>query len=250
MIHLTHDGPLARLTLDRPQARNALALADWDRLAAAVAEAQAGGARAIILGGAGGSFCAGADLTQFPLLQADPQSRAAFRLAMRRGIDALAAVPVPVIALVEGACYGAGVALAMAADIRIAGPDTRFAVTPAKIGIGYPQKDIARLVALTGPGAAARLLFTGAAIDAPEALRIGLVDGLGGAAEAARLAGEIITCDPASHAMLKRGIGLAARGIAGDEEQDRRFDDLLGSEALATALSRRRTGAALPPRDG
>ena len=247
MIRLTHDGSLARITLDRAEARNAVPLAAWDQLAEAVTAAEGANARAILVSGAGGAFCAGADLTEFDAIREDPARRSTFRLAMRRGIDALAASPMPVVALIQGACFGAGVALAMAADIRIADARARFAITPAKIGIGYPQEDIARLVALTGPGAAARLLFTGAEIDGGEALRIGLVNGLGGADEMERLVAQILACDPASHAMLKRGIGLATPGITSDAEQDRLFDDLLGSPALAAALSRRRNKAALPP---
>jgi enoyl-CoA hydratase/carnithine racemase len=235
MIRLSLEHPIARITLDRPEARNALSLDDWDRLADAVAQAVAAEARVIILAGAGGCFCAGADLTEFPLLQADPERRADFRQRMRRGIDALADASVAVI-----------VAVAIACDIRVADPAARFAITPAKMGIGYPQEDVARLVGLVGTGQAARLLFSGGVIDAAEAARIGLAESISAAAEAERLAQEIAACDPASIAMLKRGIGLAAQGITADPEQDRLFEALLASPALAQALSRRRAGAALP----
>ena len=95
---------------------------------------------------------------------------------MRAALDALRDLPIPTIASIEGPCYGAGVALAMACDLRIAGRGARFAITPAKIGISYPQEDVHRLVALVGPGQAARLLFTAETIDGAEAERIGLVE--------------------------------------------------------------------------
>ena len=78
---------------------------------------------------------------------------------MRRGLDSLRDLTIATVALVEGPCYGAGVALALACDLRIAGPGARFAITPAKFGISYPQEDVAGLVALVGPGQASRLLL-------------------------------------------------------------------------------------------
>jgi enoyl-CoA hydratase/carnithine racemase len=95
---------------------------------------------------------------------------------MRGALEPLAGLPMPVIAAIDGDCFGAGVALALAADLRIAGPRAVFAVTPAKLGITYPQEDVARLVALVRPGQAARLLYGAARIDAAEAARIGLVE--------------------------------------------------------------------------
>jgi enoyl-CoA hydratase/carnithine racemase len=71
---------------------------------------------------------------------------------------------------------GAGCALVMACDVRVATPAARFGVTPAKLGLVYPMADLARLVALVGPGQARRLLFSARLIDAGEALAIGLIE--------------------------------------------------------------------------
>jgi enoyl-CoA hydratase/carnithine racemase len=248
MIRLAQDGPIARITLDRPQARNAMRLEDWKRLLSEARQAEQAGARILILSGAGGCFCAGADLTEFPALQADPARREEFRKNMDAAMFALTMSPMPVIAAIEGACYGAGVALAMACDIRIADPAARFAITPARMGIGYPQGDVSRLVGLVGRGQASRLLFTGATIDAAAAKTIGLIDGSGGRAEVEAVAQEILSCDGASIAMLKRDIRVAASGIADDPEQDRQFEDLFASPRLTEALSRRRTGALPAPK--
>lgn len=247
MIDLQHDGQVARLVLNRPEARNALPIGGWEDLARTVAAVGASGARVLVLSGAGGAFCAGADLGEFDRLRTDESARLRFRTAMRAGVDALRALPVPVLAWIEGPCFGAGVALAMACDIRLAAAGARFAITPARMGIGYPQEDVERLVRLAGPGWAARLLFTGDAIDAEEAERIGLVEAVADADGMEALVQAMLACDPASIAMLKRGIGLALRGVAQDDGQDRRFDDLFGSDALAEGLSRRRAARALPP---
>lgn len=246
MFELGIEDGIATLRLRRPEARNAIPLQGWAALADRAEEAVGSGARVLILAGeAGGAFCAGADLASFDSFRDDAQSRTGFRLAIRDGLDRLRDLPIPTVALIEGAAYGAGVAVAMACDIRISGPGARFAVTPAKLGISYPQEDVHRLVGLVGPGQAARLLFGTQPIDGAEAQRIGLVElHCGDAPEAATaLARAIAANEPQSLLTLKRGIALAAAGVAKNEEQDRVFDSLLGSEALferlATYRSRR-----------
>lgn len=232
MFRLDLDGGVARLTLDRPEARNAVPLAGWDELRARLDEAARADAQLLLVAG-GGAFCAGADLGDFPLFQREEAARVRFRETMRRAIDALAELPMPTIAWVDGACFGAGVALALACDLRFAGPRARFAITPARFGIGYPQEDVHRLVAQVGRGQAARLLFTADSLDADEAERIGLVEQVGGIDE---LVAAVSANEPASLAALKRAVRLAAAGTRSDPEQDRAFDALFGGGALARRL--------------
>ena len=244
MLDLRLDGPVARLLLNRSAARNAVPVALWPEIASRAREAAGEGARVVILSGDANAFCAGADLSEFLALQSDEAARVRFREAMREGIDGLAALPLPSIGQIEGPCFGAGVALAMACDIRIASPAARFAITPAKIGISYPQEDIARLVGLVGPGQAARLLLSAEAIDAAEAARIGLVEVVAedAAAAAEALASAIAAGSPASHAALKRGLALAAQGVRSDAGQDAVFDSLFGSADFAERLEAVRGG--------
>lgn len=237
MFELELEGPPARLRLDRPQARNAIPIAGWDVLEARLGEIEQSGARILVVEGGGAAFCAGADLGDFDALREDEAARTRFRTAMRRALDRLAALPIPTIARIDGPCYGAGVALALACDLRLVGPAARFAITPARMGISYPQEDVARLVALVGAGQAARLLFTGSAIDAEEALRIGLAEAR--IDEAEGLADAVLACDRRSLEVLKRGIRLAAAGVATDEGQDEAFDSLFGSDVLAERLAAR-----------
>jgi enoyl-CoA hydratase/carnithine racemase len=227
---------VAWLTLDRPEARNAIPLDGWQVLAARIAEVGASDARLLVISGAGGAFCAGADLSDFRRLAENPDARIGFREGMRAAFDALPALAIPAIAMIDGPCYGAGVALALACDVRLATEAARFAITPAKIGISYPQEDVQRLVALVGTGQAARLLFTGAGIDAGEAARIGLVESV--AADPKETIAQILANSCESIATLKRGIGLAGEGRSTDAAQDERFDALIGGAEL-----RRRLGA-------
>jgi enoyl-CoA hydratase/carnithine racemase len=182
-------------------------------------------------------------------LARDEPARIAFRLAMRRAFESLSEVAIPVIAAIDGPCFGAGVALAKACDIRIAGPDARFAITPAKMGISYPQEDVHRLVALVGAGQAARLLFGAAPIDGEEAARIGLVELHSETAEGfeqdlAGLTEAILANSAHSLALLKGSIRLAASGIASDAGQDRAFDACFGSSEFEARLAALRPKAA------
>lgn len=243
MFDLCIDGGVARLALNRPEARNAVPAAEWAALAAAAGEAERGGARILLLSGKGDAFCAGADINDFEAMRDDPAAVARFRGAMRSALDRLRGLAFPTVAVVDGACYGAGVALALACDLRIAGPSSRFAITPARFGISYPQQDVARLVSLVGPGQAARLLFGALSIDGAEAERIGLAEtyvamGLEEAVE--DFVRAVLPNSRDSLATLKRAIGLAATGIADDEEQDLRFDALLAGDELADRLRERR----------
>lgn len=224
MFRLTQDQDVARLLLDRPEARNAIPAAGWDALGDLLDTVSA---RLLVVAGAGGAFCAGADLTDFRSFGADGATR--FRKAMRAALDRLAALEIPTIAVIDGPCYGAGVALALACDLRLALDAARFAITPAKLGISYPQEDIFRLVETIGRAQAARLLFTAATIEADEAVRIGLADRL----DEADTIAAILASDSQSLATLKRGIALARRS---DAEQDRRFDALLGGAEMARRL--------------
>lgn len=230
MIHVRHDGPVATIALARPEAKNALPTAAWRALAEAAG--QVADARAVILrSDVPGIFSAGADVREFERLQADPALRPRFREAMRAGIEAVAALPMPVIAAIDGGCFGAAVALVLAADIRVAGSGAEFAVPPARLGLGYPERDVARLAAQVGKGTAAMLLFTGDRLGPDEARAIGLVERQARSAlEAAQeLAATISAGAPGAIHLLKRT-------LAG-EATDAAFDDAFGGAEFAEGLA-------------
>ena len=239
MFELDVRDEVARLTFARARQRNAIPLDGWAALKARLGEAVAGGARILILRGDEAAFCAGADLDDFAAFAGDESAVGRFRFAMRDAVEALADLPISSLAWIEGACFGAGVAVAMACDLRVAGPRARFAITPAKLGISYPQEDVARLVGLIGPGQARRLLLTAETIDASEALRIGLVEQLGDAALVETLASSIASFPGDSLAALRRAARLAERTLS-DAGSDADFDRLLASDETAQRLSLRR----------
>ena len=231
MLDLLMEGQIARLRLDRPEARNALRIADWATFGPTIAAAVDRGARVIVIEAEGSAFGAGADLRELATLASDVAARARFRQAMADGIAAVAGSAIPTVAWIDGACHGAAVALALAADIRVASPRARFAVPPAKFGIAYPQGDVDRLVARIGSGQASRLLLTGETIDAAEAARIGLVELV--ATDIAPILAAIADAVPASIALLRRQIAGLDRATA-----DPAFEASFGSPEFAATAAR------------
>jgi enoyl-CoA hydratase/carnithine racemase len=234
MFLLDRNDDCARLTLDRPEACNAIGAASWSALAETLAVVGASDVRMLVVTGAGRNFCAGADLDDFAAMRGDSGAIARFREEMRAALDALRALAIPTVALIEGACYGAGVSLALACDFRIARQVTKFAITPAKLGITFPQEDVHRLVTQIGPGQAARLLFTAEVIHGEEARTIGLVEVYG--RRESELFDAILANDRESLLALKQAIALAAEGVRSDAGLDRRFDALIAGEEMARRL--------------
>jgi enoyl-CoA hydratase/carnithine racemase len=175
---LDRDGPVATLTINRPDRLNALTFAMFSRLPALLAEAEAmDGVRVLVLRGAGRkSFSAGADISEFETARTTPQQAAAYDDAVLAAEEALATFPAPTIAAIHGHCYGGGCALALACDLRFASSGARFAITPAKLGIVYPLRSTKRLVDAVGPSRAKFILMSGMDVDAACAAAIGLVD--------------------------------------------------------------------------
>ncbi len=162
------------LTLQRPQARNALSTELLAELLDAIGDAAGRqGVRAIVLAGEGGSFSAGADVHE-PL---DHAGRVRWMELFTAVGEALATSPVPTVAAVSGACVGGGAELAAACDLRVAEPGASFRFPGA--ARGYPV-GAAKLVGLVGLGTAKDLVLTGRTVEVDEALRLGLVQRVAG----------------------------------------------------------------------
>ncbi|TDC81199.1 enoyl-CoA hydratase/isomerase family protein [Actinomadura sp. 7K507] len=160
------------ITIDRPAKRNAMSADMWRALPAILDDLAANRTvRVVVLTGAGGNFCAGADISELADIHRDDDSHLS-TVAER----ALAAFPKPTLAAIEGYCVGGGCQLAAACDLRFAAEGSRFGVTPAKLGIVYPAPATTRLVRLVGPSAAKYLLYSADLVGAGHALRIGLLD--------------------------------------------------------------------------
>lgn len=167
--------PLAWVIVNRPQARNALTLGVWRALASAMRTLESEDAvRVVVVRGAGNeAFIAGADITEFPAARADATMTAAYDRETAQALSGISELPKPVIAMVNGLCFGGGCSVALACDLRIAAEHARFAIPAARLGLAYPFVD--DLVRAVGPSAAADILLSARALNAQEALRIGLV---------------------------------------------------------------------------
>ncbi|NED57478.1 enoyl-CoA hydratase/isomerase family protein, partial [Micromonospora aurantiaca] len=125
---------VATITIDRPAKRNAMSADMWRALPGILDTlAKDDAVRVVVLTGAGGNFCAGADISELDDIHRDDDSHLS-TVAER----ALAAFPKPTLAAIEGYCVGGGCQLAAACDLRFAAEDARFGITPAKLGIVYP----------------------------------------------------------------------------------------------------------------
>ncbi|WP_037673377.1 enoyl-CoA hydratase/isomerase family protein [Streptomyces griseus] len=170
LLHSVADS-VATVVVHHPAKRNAMTAAMWRALPPLLRTLAADpGVRAMVLTGAGDTFCAGADIST---LQGSPDE--AQRLAVEAE-EALAAFPKPTLAAIRGHCVGGGSQLAAACDLRFAEEGALFGVTPAKLGIVYPASSTRRLASLVGPATTKYLLFSGELIDSGRALRTGLVD--------------------------------------------------------------------------
>ena len=174
---LERDGPVATVTLNRPGQRNAINLAMWARLAEIARQLDADPqVRVVVLRGAGeAAFSAGADISEFETERSNPAQAQAYARLFDGALDAIAAIGKPTLSLIRGFCVGGGLELVTATDLRLAADDARFGVPIAQLGLLVGYKEMRRLVALVGPGAAMNLLLTARLIDSAEALRLGLV---------------------------------------------------------------------------
>jgi enoyl-CoA hydratase len=176
LLYEVKDG-IARATFNRPQARNALTFAMYERLAEICGAINRDHAiRALILTGAGEkAFAAGTDISQFKSFKT-PEDALQYEARIDRVIGAVEECRVPVIAAVSGACTGGGAGIAAACDIRLAAANARFGFPIARtLANCLSMGNLSRLAALIGPARAKEIIFTARLVEAPGALALGLV---------------------------------------------------------------------------
>jgi len=170
-------GGIAYLTFNRPQARNALTFAMYERLAEICAAVEADRSiKAMLLTGAGDkAFAAGTDISQFRAF-AKPEDPIQYEQRLDRCIGALEQSRVPTIAAISGACTGGGAGIAAACDLRIAASGARFGFPVARtLGNCLSMSNYARLATLIGHARTKDIIFTARLVEAEEARQIGLV---------------------------------------------------------------------------
>lgn len=200
-VHEDRRGDVALLTIDRPERRNAVDHDTLVALTAGITTAVDDGARVLVLTGAGGHFCAGADLTGL--------EDSGFATVLRGVLDLLSSVPIATIAAVDGAALGAGTQLASFCDLRVATERATFGIPAAKLGLMVDGATVARVVALAGAGPARDMLLAASTIDGRRAFELGMVQRIGDLDDALAWAGEIAALAPltiAGHKLtLERG---------------------------------------------
>ena len=194
-IHHDLSDGIATITIDRPQRRNALNHDALTELDAALVTATTAGARALILTGVQGHFCAGADLTEL--------EDVAFTRHLATVLQRLASLPITTVAAINGSCMGLGMQLAVGCDLRVATDDARFALPVAKLGLMVDHWTIERVTRFFGEGAARHLVLTGSVLDADDAWRLGFIQRRGDLAEATALAAAAVPLAPLSQSGFK-----------------------------------------------
>ncbi|MBK7262836.1 MAG: enoyl-CoA hydratase/isomerase family protein [Rubrivivax sp.] len=217
-LQARHDGAVLHLTLNRPEVRNAMSLAMVLELRQALAQAEADGTtRVIVLRGAGGHFCAGADINDMArarlTLGDNPDAIVDVNQAFGDLCVAYAGTGLAVVAVVQGTVMGGGFGLACVADVTLADDSVVFRLPETSLGL-VPAQVGPFLVERLGYAEAKRLAVTGATVDAPTALRLRLVHEVHAEAQALdaallRVLADILHCAPGALAATKALIAKA-----------------------------------------
>jgi len=177
-IRVTRPAPaVAQVTIDRPARRNALDLRAWRDLAAAFRDLAAeSDVRLVVLTGASGHFCAGADISEFSRVRADSAGGVTYEREVGACYDAIRALPQPSIAAVEGSCVGGGCAIALCCDFRVLHRGARFGIPATKLGTIYTIEECRFLFSVVGLANAKRILYGSELFGAKQAEEMGFVD--------------------------------------------------------------------------
>jgi len=167
---------VAVVTLNRPAKRNAVSLAMWRDLEGIFKDLASRDVRAVILTGAGGNFCAGADISEFPEVRADAEAGRIYEAAAEAATLAIRDFPRPTIAAISGYGVGGGCGLALSCDFRVADASARMGIPAARLGIVYSTLDCQLLYRQVGLAHAKRILFSGNYFDLSDCVGMGLVD--------------------------------------------------------------------------
>ena len=175
-VHVVLDDGVAVVTIDRPEARNAIGFATISELDAALDRVLASGAAVLVVRGGGDrAFVSGGDLKELSAIRTH-EDAVGMASRVRRLLDRVAAFPVPVVAALNGHALGGGAEVAIAADVRIAADDVKIGFNQVSLGIMPAWGGAERLAQVIGGGRALLAIATGRLYDAPAAQRLGLVD--------------------------------------------------------------------------
>jgi methylglutaconyl-CoA hydratase len=239
-LRVERDGQLLRVTLARPERRNAFDAALIAELTEAFSDV--GDARVVLLAGDGPSFCAGADVDwQRSAIDLSYDENVDDAMRLYRMLEAIDGCPAPVVARVQGYALGGGSGLVACCDAAIAGEDAVFGFSEVKLGI-VPAVISPFVILKIGASAARRYFVTGERFDVDAALRIGLVHGVTAELDRAveRLVGEILTAGPQAAREAKKLVRERPTGEDTAHIAARLRTSAEGQEGLRAFLERRR----------
>ncbi|MFZ4537979.1 enoyl-CoA hydratase/isomerase family protein [Propionivibrio sp.] len=175
-VHCERTDPIATVTLSNPGKLNALNAPMWRELRQIMLQlAGESDIRCVILRGAGEVFAAGGDIEELREARATVDSALAYHEAVGQVLQAVQQLPQPTIAAIQGPCAGAGLEIACACDLRIAGQSARFGAPVMKLGFSMYPGELAGLLALAGPALTREILLEGRLLTASDALSKGLL---------------------------------------------------------------------------
>lgn len=221
---IERQGAVATLTLNRPDSRNAISLQMYRDLPDLVAGIDADReVKVLVVRGAGDrAFASGADISEFEEVRGDAASAKAYNEYVAAAEQALESLTKPTIAMIHGFCIGGGFGLALGCDLRFGDERSRFAITPANLGLVYSLESTKRLVDLVGPARAKWVLFSGQHIHAQRARELGILDELYEGAELERatyeFAERVSTRAQFSVRSAKQIVGRIVDGQVSDDE--------------------------------
>lgn len=177
-VDTEREGAIGWIVFDHPERRNAIAPHMWGELSDAVRSFAADDAvRVVVLRGAGETaFVSGADISRLGPAAQEGESWSPRDVSAGNPFSELEALPKPVIAMIHGFCFGGGVAVALCADMRYASQDATFAISAARLGVGYGADAVDSLANVVGLSMAKEILFSARRYSAEEALRMGLLN--------------------------------------------------------------------------
>lgn len=225
-VRYERDGPVARITFDRPAQRNAMTWGMYEALDAACDRIAADpDVRLAVLRGAGGeAFVAGTDISQFQAFKS-PDDGLAYEARMEAYLSKLEGLAVPTLAVVEGWAVGGGLMIAACCDLRIATPETRFGVPVARtLGNCLSVRNLARLVAGMGVSRTKRMLMLAETIGAEEARQAGFVGEIVAVAElearVAAICERLLGNAPITMSVTKQALARLADRTEPEEAED------------------------------
>ena len=229
------DGPVATVTLNRPERKNPLTFESYSELGDFFRDLQYVDAiKTVVVTGAGGNFCSGGDVHEIigPLTKMDTKKLLAFTQMTGDLVKAMRHCPQPIISAIEGICAGAGAIIAMSSDMRIGTSQSKVAFLFVRVGLaGCDMGACAILPRIIGQGRASELLFTGRSMGGEEGERVGFFNSLAkegdALASATKMAKQLATGPTFAHGMTKKML---------HQEWNMSVDDAIDAEAITQAL--------------